>query len=468
MKRVCCYLLFTLFSITAFGKITFPALVGDNMVLQQKSDVVIWGSSDQKKIAIITSWDKKNYKVFTGSDGAWRLTIHTPGAGGPYQISFNDGEQVILNNILIGEVWLCSGQSNMDMAVKGRSRNEPVLNSADILKEAKNPQIRLFKLVNGPSVKIENACRGKWQLPDSASVNEFSAVGYLYAKLLQEHLKVPVGIIQSCWGGSRIEAWMSESSLSAFPEITVMHDTAMKKGVAMPATLYNSRIAPITNYRIKGILWYQGESSCDRYPAYDRMMAAMVADWKNVWKQQDIPFYYVQIAPYTYADSKADYRLMVPYFREAQQKALSLIPNSAMVGTIDVGSEKTVHAPDKLTVSKRLTSTALALTYHVNNVPYLFPAYKSVKFDNNTATISIDNCKSLTRGESLENFQVAGADHVFYPVAATISGSKIIIHSDKVEKILSVRYGFKAWVKGDVFNDEGLPLLPFRTDNWTL
>ena len=450
----------------AFAKIALPTVISDGMVLQQNTGVLIWGKArPSAKLSIITSWNHRRYTAWVKKDSTWSMRVQTPKAGGPFTITLNDGMPLILKDILIGEVWVCSGQSNMEMPVKGFG-NQPIMNTNDILMDAENPQIRLFRLERALTRTPQYNCKATgWLTADAQSVKDFSAVGYQYAKLLQSRLKVPVGVIMSTWGGTMIEAWMDRASLTEFPEVKTVSDTAkiLKND---PSVLFNAMINPFAGYGIKGVIWYQGEQNRINYQIYDRLMAAMVKEWRKIWNCGDWPFYFVQITPYTYTTK--DVQGLAAYLREAQQKAMSKIPNSGMAVTMDIGSEKVIHPPDKLTISKRLAYWALANTYQKTGINFQSPVYKSLKITGSNAYVNFDFTPNglTTFGKEPSVFEIAGEDKIFYPAKAKISGNGIVIQSDKVKTPIAVRYGFKDWVVGDVYNTEGLPVTPFRTDNW--
>jgi sialate O-acetylesterase len=451
---------------SGFCKVVFPAIIGDNMVLQRQSMVPLWGTANKNTaISVQTSWDKKFYKANAGADGKWKVSVGTPGAGGPFTISFNDGQLATLKNILIGEVWLCSGQSNMEMPVKG-FRNQPILNSNEIAANSENPNIRMFLLEKAISRTPLDTCKGSWTESNAATSRQFSAVGFQFAQMLQEKLKVPVGIIGTYWGGTPIQAWMDESSLKSFPEmkIPVPGDTARLSPNA-PTSLYNAMINPVVGFSLKGFLWYQGESNVGIYPSYERMMQSMVGEWRKLWKNDSLTFYYVQIAPYTYG---ADTARKSAYLRETQLKASSSIPNAGMAVAMDVGTQRGIHPPDKTTISKRLLYLALAKTYHKQGIVFSGPVYKSMKVDSSRINILFDFAENglSSFGKELSNFEVAGADKIFYPAIAKITNTGITVQSDKVKEPVAVRYGFKDWVVGDLYNNEGLPASSFRTDDW--
>ncbi len=451
---------------SGFCKVVFPSIIGDNMVLQRQSMAPLWGTAtNNAAVTIQTSWDKKIYKTKAGANGKWNVSVGTPAAGGPFTISFSDGQLIILKNILIGEVWLCSGQSNMEMPVKG-FRNQPILNSNEIAANSENPNIRMFLLEKAISRTPLDTCKGSWTESNAATSRQFSAIGFQFAQMLQGKLKVPVGIIGTYWGGTPIQAWMDESSLKSFPEmkIPVPGDTA-KLSPNAPTGLYNAMINPVVGFGLKGFLWYQGESNVSIYPSYERMMQSMVGEWRKLWKNDSLTFYYVQIAPYTYG---ADTARKSAYLRETQLKASSSIPNAGMAVAMDVGTQRGIHPPDKTTISKRLLYLALAKTYHKNGITFSGPVYKTMKVDSSRINILFDFAENglSSFGKELSNFEVAGADKIFYPAIAKITNTGITVQSDKVKEPVAVRYGFKDWVVGDLYNNEGLPASSFRTDDW--
>jgi sialate O-acetylesterase len=448
----------------ANAEIELPAVISDSMVLQQKSDVELWGWAKKgAKVTVVTSWNNKVYGVVAGADGGWRVMVGTPAAGGPYSISFDDGKKKVLRDILIGEVWICSGQSNMEMPVKGFG-NQPVLHSTGLLMDSRNPQIRLFRLERAMARSPKSDCKAtSWEEAGPVSVGNFSAVGYQYAKILQEKLKVPVGMIMTTWGGTVVEAWMDRHALEAFPDIKVPGDT-VKINKNEPAVLFNAMVNPLVGYGIKGVIWYQGEQNRPNPQVYDRLLAGMVKEWRDLWKRGDWPFYYVQIAPFVYNDKLGP----AAPLREAQQRALALIPRSGMVVSMDAGEEKTIHPANKTVISERLACWALADTYGWEGLPYESPVYKSMKVAGDTVVVAFDHSvNGLTSwGKPMEDFEVAGGDRKFYPAHARIVAHGVELVSDSVKAPVAVRYAYKNWVVGDLYNTEGLPVAPFRTDSW--
>lgn len=469
-------LLAGLFSLTAFGKVKLPAVIGNNMVLQQKASVALWGTGKPAATVIITTgWNNKKYTVTADDAGNWRTRVSTPAAGGPYTMTFKDddgdGEAITLNNILIGEVWVCSGQSNMEMPLKGY-KNQKVKDADSLIADAdKHPDIRVFQVPKIASNVPLADCSGSWKVNSSALAPQVSAVAYQYGKILSEKLHVPVGIIITCWGGTTIEAWMDEESLRPFPGIYIpaAADPLTSPEFDHPhaaTLLFNSMIHPIAGYGIRGFIWYQGESNRYDPVFYQEAMPAMVKRWREIWKSGDLPFYYVQIAPYGYAGRSNYYSALL---RESQLKAMNRISNCGMAVLMDAGKKTRIHPPDKTIVSQRLSYWALAKTYHQRQVHYAGPVLKRVKIRGDQACLYFGNAKQglVAPDGKLACFEVAGDDHVFYPATAVIRDkNQVVVQSDQVKKPLSVRYAFKNWVQGDLYNKDGLPASSFRTDTW--
>ena len=444
-----------------------PSFFSDNMVLQQQSSISIWGIASKKTwIKIVTSWNKKEYTTQSDDNGQWKSTILTDKAGGPYQISISDGEEYAISNVMLGEVWFCSGQSNMEMPMRG-FKNQPVLHSNEMLLDADDNNLRLFQSEKNASVTPQNDVKGNWKISDAENAKEFSAVAFMYGLMLQKKLNVPVGIIVSCWGGTKIQSWMSKSSLvNAGYDVNFQSiDTAYEKH-KQPTTLFNAMIAPFVGYGIKGYLWYQGESNRHEPSVYAKLFPEMVADWRKAWNAaHSLPFYYVQIAPYGGKDSTRSNRAI----REVQLKSMKTIPNCGMVVTMDIGDETYIHFPDKKTVSDRLLYLALAKTYGYKGISYSGPLYKSMRTVNDKINISFDYAENglSSFGKELINFQIAGNDRVFYPAKASIEEDKTInVWSNDVKNPVAVRYAYKEYAKGDLYNTAGLPASSFRTDDW--
>jgi len=461
------------------AKITLPNILGDNMILQQQSDVKIWGkASINKKVKISPSWTKETYSTKSDSSGKWLVNIATPVAGGSYSIKITDGDELILKNILIGEVWFCSGQSNMEMPMKG-FEFEPISGSSEVIASANESiPIRIFSTdfdENGWSrqynKKPQEDCKGQWLLNNPKNVASVSATAYYFAKHLQKTLNIPVGIVVSSWGGSNVESWLSEETAKSF-NLNLLHlhdDKEISKPIQQqPCVLFNSKVAPLTNFKIKGMLWYQGESNRHNAEEYSKMLPAMVKDYRNRWGV-DFSFYAVEIAPYAYDNPEG---LSAAYFREMQQKLLKAIPNSGMVSTIDIGSRDFIHPANKEDVGKRLTYWALAKDYGISNIGYQTLIYKSMEVKEGKAYIEFEklNAKVYPHpiNQSLESFEIAGEDKIFYPAQAIIDlkNKQLTVWSDKLLNPVAVRYAFHNYSKASLFDRYGLPVAPFRTDNW--
>jgi sialate O-acetylesterase len=454
---------------SANATITVASILGNNMVLQRNSEIKIWGKAESnKKLKITTSWSKTTIAIISDKNGNWMVKVKTGEAGGPYTISIESGkEKIKLENILLGEVWLCSGQSNMEMPMMGFPY-QPVIGSAEALFNVDNQNLRLFTVKKSAMASPQNSCNGKWDVANAETVGKFSAVGYYYARLLQQKLKVPVGIICSSVGGTPIEAWMSGKTLADFPELFEKSKKASAEQ-NRASHLYNGMIHPLVNYTIKGVLWYQGEANRKDYMYYTDLLEAMVRSWRSDFGVGEFPFYYAQIAPYSYGDSNA---LVSALMRDAQLKAMASIPNSGMVCTLDIGSESWIHPPEKETVAKRLASWALSETYGFKGIPYKSPTYKSMEVKDNVVTISFNDAQyGITSFDKNVNcFELAGADKIFYPATMTPMNNefrKIQVFSDKVQAPVALRYAFKNYPKteGYLFSSTGLPVPSFRTDD---
>lgn len=449
----------------AQAKIRLPSLIGANMVLQQRSQAPLWGwARAGSTVRITTSWDKKTYQAPADGQGKWAVKVVTPAGGGPYSLTFSDGEKLTVGNVLVGEVWVCSGQSNMEMPMRGFN-SQPILNGNALIASSANSQLRLFKVSRATSLVPLTDCQGQWDQATPTTVREFSAVAYQYGRYLQEQLGVPVGLVLAAVGGTRIETWMSPASLRAFPgaNIPVSLDT-IKAPHKEATALFNGMIAPLLGYRIRGFIWYQGESNRHAPALYERLFPAMVSGWREQWQLGELPFYYVQIAPYASSDkTRSGVRL-----REAQLRALTAIPNAGMASAMDVGMEKYIHFMDKTAPAQRLAYWALAKTYGIQGITYSGPQFKAMTISGRTATLIFDYAEyGLTAfGKPLALFEVAGANKVFYPATATIKSGKVEVESEQVAAPVAVRYAFKEFVVGDLFNNDGLPASSFRTDNW--
>ncbi len=456
-----------------FAKIQLPYFFADNMVLQQNTNANFWGSATPNSTVIITtSWNKKKYSIKADPIGKWKTKIATPIAGGPYTITISDGTPLILQNILIGEVWLCSGQSNMEMQMKG-FKDQPILNSNDAIFESDNDNIRLFIVPRSVKLHPQDTIKNStWKAANAESVSNFSATAYFFAKLMQKRLKVPIGLLNVSYGGTPAEAFMDESSLKNFPEIKLPTSADSAKLTNKFATvIYNGMLKPVIGYTIKGCIWYQGESNYDRPDQYEKLFPAMVKFWRKEFGQGDFPFYFAQIAPYKNpapANKPFNEKLNSAYLRDAQRKSLAAIPNSGMIVLTDAGEECSIHPANKEIVGKRFAYYALGHTYLQKGFGYASPTIDSLLIKDSIATIKFTNAPNgLTAfGKPITNFEIAGADKIFYTATAKISGGKILLNNSSVPNPVAVRYAFKDYVQAELFNTEGFPVTSFRTDDW--
>ena len=352
------------------AKVTLTSIWGDNMVLQQQAEVTFRGKATPgKRVYASASWNHRKIYADCDRNGQWTLALPTPEAGGPYTITFSDGEELTLKNILIGEVWFCSGQSNMEMPVKG-FRGQPVYGSQPYIVSANHKRpLRLYTVKNDWSTTPkEEGIDGQWSEASSEEVADFSATAYFFGNLLQQSLDVPVGLIHCSWSMSKIEAWMDKETLSHFSEVT-LPDTNQDKfewAAGTPTLLWNAMVNPWKGFPVKGVIWYQGEANTPDPALYKKLFPAMVSQWRNFFHNAEMPFYYVQIAPHKYGNSR---NINSALLQEAQMKALQTIPNSGMIPTIDVGDEFCIHPPQKNVVGLRLANLALTKTYGLHKFP---------------------------------------------------------------------------------------------------
>ncbi len=484
--------------------VRLPSIISDNMVLQQGKAVPIWGWADAGEAVTVTgSWGSGKWETTADQDGKWMVKIDTGKAGGPYEMTVSGKNPITVKNILVGEVWVCSGQSNMEFTLKQAK------NSAEEIVEANNyPQIRQFlvgrKVIYTPMYN----CNGKWEICSSTTAGKFTAVGYFFGRELTKQLdNMPVGLLNTSWGGTPVESWMSKEYLEAdanFQPIMKRFEDAsadinglkakyredMQKYNAVvpqlkaegkplppkpeepigpghaysPTGLYNGMIVPIIPYGIRGAIWYQGESNAWRAYQYRTLFPAMIKNWRDAWHQGDFPFLFVQLANYMTPEPQpveSDWAEL----REAQLMTLS-VPNTGMAVTIDIG-EPDIHPKNKQDVGKRLALWALAKTYG-KNIVYSGPIYTLMEINGNKAILHFDHIGGglAAKGDSLKGFAIAGEDKKFVWADANIEGNTVVVSSDKVAVPVAVRY---AWEKNPVcnlYNKEGLPATPFRTDIW--
>jgi len=496
--------------------VRLPAVIGDHMIIQQGKPISLWGWAAPGETVTVRLAGKES-KAKAGDDGRWRVAFDPLEAGAEpleLRVAGENGPEILLRDILVGEVWLCSGQSNMEWAMEWLTSPIPEILRAD------HPRLRLFQVPKRTSDRPLDDVAAKWTPCTSEAVRPFSAVAYYYGLALHEKLGVPVGLIESAWGGTDIEPWTPPAGFAAVPETQPLLDKQKAKydeykaalGKALPAweiwlaqarkaiaakgqlppepagafpvnpyespqaptTLYNGMIHPLTPLAIRGAIWYQGENNRNDGLFYEKKMEALILGWREVWGTDDFPFYYVQLAPYDYAYNRDMTGGVIPDFQrlplvwEAQTNILCL-PGTGMVVVTDITDLRDIHPRDKKDVGYRLSLWARAGTYGENGLVYSGPLYRSVTIEGDRARISFDHVGGglmANDGRLLTWFEIAGDDHIFYKAQAEISGDTVVVWSSAVKAPAAVRFGWNQLAVPNLANREGLPASPFRTDDW--
>jgi sialate O-acetylesterase len=475
----------------------------DHAVLQRDKPIPVWGTADPgESIRISLNTEPViATRAQASNEGRWFAQLPPATAGGPYTLTIQGKNRVQFKDVLVGEVWICSGQSNMEWKLK---------NSYEAVKDiqaATNPKMRLFTVAQSTAAAPLEKLRGKWEECTPETVPSFSAVGYYFGRDLQKALDVPVGLIHTSWGGTPAEAWTSKEALDAVPELRhypagltkqieeydpakakERYEAAVEKykeaaakakeegkrppqsprrpnppdkNQNSPTVLYNAMIAPVIPYGIRGAIWYQGESNAGRANEYRTLFPTMIEDWRKRWKQGDFPFLCVQLAPYKQT------RDAWPELREAQLLATQKLSKVGMAVITDVGEEKDIHPKKKEPVGARLALLALKIAYG-KDVVAMGPVYKKMTVEGNRAVLSFDNVGAglECRGPKLTGFTVAGNDREFHNAEAEIRGDTVVVSSPGVERPAAVRFGWANYPVVNLWNKNGLPATPFRTDNW--
>ena len=500
---------------TVRAEIKLPALIGDNMVVQRDKAVRIWGWGAASGQIVTVRMAGQSRQATADGEGAWALLLGPMKAGGPHTMSITanpasapkkdpPAASVTIKNVLVGEVWVCSGQSNMawPLSHANDAKNE--------IAAAKYPNIRLFGVQHIVADEPARDTAGKWLRCDPTTAPGFSAVGYFFGRDLHEKLQVPVGLIGSSWGGTRAEAWTSRPTMEADPAFTSMLDwwagilanypkakakydddlarwkqTAEKAKAAgkqpprqprspigprhpayCPAGLYNGMIAPLVPYAIQGVIWYQGEANVGRAYNYRKIFPALIRDWRKAWGQGDFPFLFVQLANYL---KRAPQPTDSPWaeLREAQLMTISL-PRTGMAITIDIGKADDIHPRNKQDVGRRLALAALVIAYG-KDTAHSGPVFEGMAVHSKEARLRFSHIAGglvAAGGGRLEGFAVAGEHRKFVWADARIDGETVVVSSPKVPKPVAVRYGWANNPACNLRNATGLPASPFRTDNW--
>ena len=482
--------------------VTMPAIFADNMVLQQKTEVAVWGwAKPGEKVKVKGSWKWLWPKsVCADKDGKWSIKIKTPNAGGPFELKIKGNNTISFTNVMTGEVWLCSGQSNMQMTMQGWDK-QPIEGGEEEIKNADYPMIRLFTVQRTAATKPADDCEKvlKWAecTPDTAK--SFSAIGYFFGKELYKELNVPIGLIHSSWGGTPAESWTRREILANDNElkiITERSDKVLAKWRAdvtkakvngtpepkrplptqhSPSYLYNGMINPIIPYGIKGAIWYQGESNAGRAYQYRRLFPVMIKNWRDDWGIGNFPFHFVQLA--SYLKHQPGIPLEVKKgepvddawaeLREAQLMTLQSVPNTGMAVAIDIGQANNIHPAKKKEVGQRLALWALANDYG-KDILNSGPIYKSMNIEGSKIRLNFDyaKCGLKSKGGELEGFAIAGPDRKFVWANAEIDSDTVIVYSKDIPNPVAVRYAWTIFPFCNLYNKADLPASPFRTDDW--
>lgn len=482
------------------AEITLPAIFGDHMVLQQKQANPVWGWAEPGE-AIAVEIDQQSHSTTADADGYWRVTLHPIPAGGPYRLAIKGAAAALsFDDVLVGEVWICSGQSNMAWPLKNAYHAEVELLTAN------HPNIRLISIPQLGTQEAQNDFEGQWELCRADVVKDFSAVGYFFGRRLHDALNVPIGLIDNAWGGSAADAWIRrdvleddgrfdemmkwwearekiydyDNELAEWRKKREMWEAKGRKGSPprrpanlmtgqqRPANIYNGVLHPIIGYGIRGVIWYQGEANSSRAYQYRDLFPLLIQHWRDEWGQGDFPFYYVQLADFRAEESEPGDSAWAE-LREAQTMTMDRIGNVGQAVIIDVGEGRDIHPRNKQTVANRLVRWALAKDYGFD-IGYHSPRYKSMAMDGGKIVLTFDHV-----GEGLyafdtpkpRGFAIAGEDKTFVWAEAEISGTnEVTVWSEAVDSPVAVRY---AWANNPVCNlysREGLPVTPFRTDHW--
>ncbi|SHJ37738.1 sialate O-acetylesterase [Arenibacter nanhaiticus] len=463
MNRILVLLLLLSVS-NSYGEIWLPSILSDNMVLQQQSKVTIWGwtTATSEEITVYGSWN--NEKITTKAyQGVWSLQLPTPKAGGTYSLHIEGHEKLEINNVLIGEVWLGSGQSNMQW-----TPNQGLENAEEEINNANYPEMRFFQVAQQIAACPQEQLKGKWVVCSPETMKEFSSVAYFFGRELHQKLSVPVGLITSSWGGTPVEVWLQEALITENAELSEAAEKLAEVAwwPNTPGIAYNAMIHPITKFNIAGFIWYQGESNRQNPSSYYKSFPLLIKSWRAVWGKE-LPFYFVQIAPFKYDDPDGTDAAQV---RDAQLYTMKNVDNTGMVVTNDIGNLENIHPINKQDVGYRLALWALANTYEKGDLTFSGPLYQSMEKEAGKIILHFDHTvKGLKKkGKVLSEFYIAGEDRKFYPAKAKIKGSTVLVASPKVKDPVAVRFAFTNGATPNLYNAAGLPASAFRTDDWEL
>lgn len=461
MKSIIFFISFCFLSIASTANIRLPNLVSNGMVLQQNANVKVWGwATPSETVTFTASWNSKDtLKTVTDRNGKWQITVKTPAAGGPFSIDLKGENKIHLSDIWLGEVWVCSGQSNMEFTYANNYNSQKSTDISDDFSTCNTFQLHYFLIPRTSAFFPQENCEGAWKTVNAETIKNLSAVAYFFGKKLNQNLHVPIGLITASWGGTPAEPWT--------PEAVVENNETLKAAEKklrltdwwpnQPGLIYNGMIAPITPFRIAGTIWYQGESNVTTPDTYTELFKGMIQAWRKNW-QNDFPFYFVQIAPYTYGKDHA------ALLREAQALTLTL-PKTGMVITSDLAHDSTnIHPLFKHEVGYRLAYEALYHDYQKTNIDLFSPMFMSASAVKNTIKVTLSHTeKGLTiKGKTVTDALIAGEDGVFQPAQVKLENGKMIFSNKNIKIPKSIQYGFNNTQMGNVYNIQGLPVAPFR------
>ena len=450
------YLVIYLIYNTVSANVSLPAIFSDHMVLQQNSEVKIWGwGNPLEEITITTSWNNKSVKVKTDNQANWSSKITTPEAGGPFEIMIQGYNKIVIEDVLIGEVWLCSGQSNMEW-----STNAGIENGEEEMKKANYPSIRFFSVTKNSAEYPQLDLKGEWKVCTPETMKYFSAIGYFFGQKIHTTLNIPVGLINSSWGGSPAEVWTPKEAFDK-NEIIITAATKLKEepwAPKQPSIVYNAMINPLIHFKIAGVLWYQGETNVQNANTYSELLSTMIASWREKW-EDNFPFYFAQIAPYKYGVDHFNGVIV----RDQQLRTLKKTEKTAMVVLSDIGNTQDIHPRNKIEVGIRFANIALNKAYGKSVIEYSGPLFKDFNIEKNKIRVNFDYADGLTNDGKITEFEIAGEDGNFYPASAKIEGNTLLVWSNKVKTPKNVRYGWNNIAEPKLTNSTGLPASSFTT-----
>ena len=474
-KRFLTICALAIMAVGAQAKVKLPHVIGDHMILQQNTEARLWGwDKPGKKVKVTPSWSNDTYTAKTDDNGRWIVSVKTPAASfTEYSITFDDGDKTTINGVMTGEVWVCAGQSNMEMPVKGFG-NCPVEGYNLAVTDAVNSRgVHYVKIPSVMSMTPLDDADCEWKVCDPNTVGDASATGYFFARLVSRTLNIPVGLVMANKGGTRVESWLTRDNLQRYTQETLDSMEMVRRfpwDYHRPLLWGNGTFNPILNYTVKGILYYQGCSNVgDPGNQYSDRLALLVKQWREQFGLGNIPFYFVQIAPYYYDDDVNG--ISGALLREQQFRAAQIIPNSGIVCTNDLTypwETQQIHPCQKQPVGERLAFLALNKTYGMKSIMCESPSFKEMTIKGDTCFVRLQNdYDGISRYEDIQGFELAGEDRVFHKANAYYYWTKgIIITCPEVKQPVAVRYCFRNFQLGNVANQALLPLFPFRTDQW--